>query len=56
MLGGINNELFFQSFGGVLALALIIPLMRWAFETPKAKAERKARKALKRSLKRLKAK
>jgi hypothetical protein len=56
MLGGINNGLFLQSFGGVLALGLIIPLMRWAFETPKAKAERKQRKALKKSLRRLKAK
>ena len=31
MLGGINNGLFFQSFGGLIALGLIVIFMRWAF-------------------------
>ncbi len=31
MLGGIDNGLFFQSFGGLIALGLIIIVMRWAF-------------------------
>ena len=31
MLGGIDNGLFFQSLGGLIALGLIIIVMRWAF-------------------------
>lgn len=31
MLGGIDNALFFQSFGGFALLALFIVLLRWAF-------------------------
>ncbi len=56
MLGGINNGLFFQGFGGFFALLIFIPLLRWVFETPKAKSERIERSRVKKSLRRLKAK
>jgi len=56
MLGGINNELFFQGFGGFFAILIFIPLLRWVFETPRARAERLKRKELKRSLSKLKRK
>jgi hypothetical protein len=56
MLGGINNELFFQGFGGFFAILIFIPLLRWAFETPRAKAERLKRKEIKKSLAKLKSK
>jgi len=56
MLGGINNELFFQGFGGFFAILIFIPLLRWAFETPRARAERLKRKEIKKSLTKLKKK
>jgi hypothetical protein len=56
MLGGIDNALFFQGFGGFFALLIFIPLLRWAFETPRARAERLKRKVIKKSLSRLKSK
>lgn len=31
MLGGINNQMFFQAFGGFFALLILIPLLRWTF-------------------------
>ncbi len=31
MLGGINNGLFFQSFGGFVGLALLIIVLKWGF-------------------------
>ena len=31
MLGGINNALFFQAFGGFALLGVFIILLRWAF-------------------------
>jgi hypothetical protein len=33
MLGGINNGLFFSSFGGFFAVALLAIILRWAFGT-----------------------
>jgi hypothetical protein len=53
MMGGIDNGLFFQSFGGIIGLAILVLFLRWAFPTkndPEAKAQRKE---LKRSLRRL---
>jgi len=31
MLGGINNGLFFSSFGGFFALAFLALILKWAF-------------------------
>ena len=58
MLGGINNGLFFQGFGGFLAVVLIlIPLLKWTFNSSKAQREHKDQvKRLKRDLKKLKRK
>jgi len=36
MLGGINNQLFLQAFGGFFALLLLIPLLRWTFSRGKS--------------------
>lgn len=33
MLGGVNNGLFLQSFGGFLGLALLIIVLKWGFST-----------------------
>lgn len=33
MLGGINNGLFFQSFGGFAGLALLIVVLKWGFSS-----------------------
>ena len=33
MLGGINNGLFIQSFGGFAALALLILVLKWGFSS-----------------------
>jgi hypothetical protein len=33
MLGGINNGLFLQSFGGFVGLALLILVLKWGFTT-----------------------
>ena len=33
MLGGINNGLFLQSFGGFLGLALLIFVLKWGFSS-----------------------
>lgn len=35
MLGGINNELYWQSFGGFAALALLIFVLKWGFSSNK---------------------
>ena len=31
MLGGVNNALFLQSFGGFVGLALLILVLKWGF-------------------------
>jgi hypothetical protein len=36
MLGGINNQLFLQAFGGFFALLLLIPLLQWTFSRGKS--------------------
>ena len=33
MLGGINNGLFLQSFGGFVGLALLILVLKWGFSS-----------------------
>ena len=33
MLGGINNALFLQSFGGFVGLALLILVLKWGFSS-----------------------
>jgi hypothetical protein len=35
MLGGINNGLFFQSFGGFVGLAILIIVLKWGFSSNK---------------------
>jgi len=44
MLGGINNQLFLQAFGGFFALLLLIPLLRWTFSRGKSHVARPAQK------------
>jgi hypothetical protein len=58
MLGGINNGLFFQGFGGFFVLiAILIPLLIWTFPNNRRnREERKKLKALSKDLKRLKRK
>ena len=43
MLGGIDNTLFLTSFGGFLALLVLIPLLKWAFARGKSVVERPIR-------------
>lgn len=33
MLGGINNGLFLQSFGGFIGLALLVVVLKWGFSS-----------------------
>ena len=33
MLGGINNGLFLQSFGGFVGLALLVIILKWGFSS-----------------------
>ncbi|CAB4590952.1 unannotated protein [freshwater metagenome] len=48
MLGGINNALFLQAFGGLFVVVLIlIPILKWAFPANKSV---KAEKALYRQM------
>ena len=35
MLGGINNGLFLQSFGGFIGLALFVLVLKWGFTSNK---------------------
>lgn len=35
MLGGINNGLFLQSFGGFVGLALLVIVLMWGFSSNK---------------------
>lgn len=43
MLGGIDNSLFFTSFGGFFALLVLIPLLKWTFARGKSVVERPIR-------------
>jgi hypothetical protein len=56
MLGGINNSLFFEAFGGFVMIAVFILFLRWAFPTKKDSAAIAERNAIKRSLRELKRK
>jgi hypothetical protein len=58
MLGGIDNNLFFSSFGGFLVIVLIlIPILKWTFPSNQKDRDRKLeRRRLKRDLRRLKRK
>jgi hypothetical protein len=56
MLGGINNAMFFQGFGGFLGLAILVVFLRWAFPPKKDPDIKKRRKELKKSLRELKRK
>ena len=56
MLGGIDNGLFFQGFGGFFGIAILILIMKWAFPTKKDPVAKAERKALKASLRRLRRK
>ena len=58
MLGGINNALFFQSLAGYFVVALIlIPILKWAFQTNKAiKAERAEIRKMRKEIRRIKRK
>jgi len=40
MLGGINNALFFSSFGGFFAVGLLALILKWAFARGKSVIER----------------
>ena len=33
MLGGVNNALFLQSFGGFVGLAILILVLKWGFSS-----------------------
>lgn len=56
MLGGINNELFLQGFGGFIGVAILILILKWAFPVKKDPVARAERKALKASLRQLRRK
>jgi len=56
MLGGIDNHLFLQAFGGFLIFPIIILFLRWAFPTKKDPQEKAVRKALKKELQQLRKK
>jgi hypothetical protein len=58
MLGGINNGLFLQAFGGVFVLVLIlIPILKWAFPTNQGiKAERALYRQMRKEIRAIKRK
>ncbi|NCA19209.1 MAG: hypothetical protein EBR76_05535 [Actinobacteria bacterium] len=43
MLGGINNQMFFEAFGGFFALLILIPLLRWTFSRGRSHVARPAK-------------
>ena len=43
MLGGINNQMFFQAFGGFFAFLILIPLLRWTFSRGRSHVARPAK-------------
>jgi len=53
MLGGVNNGLFFQGFGGFFAMLLFIPILIWMSSSQRRKASRKHRRDIRRSLRAL---
>jgi hypothetical protein len=56
MLGGINNSLFLEAFGGFIVIPVFILFLRWAFPSKKDHSEIARRKEIKRSLRDLKRK
>jgi hypothetical protein len=54
MLGGINNSLFFEAFGGFIIIPIFILFLRWAFPSKKDHGEIARRKEIKKSLRELK--
>jgi hypothetical protein len=56
MLGGIDNALFLQAFGGFFVLVLIlIPILKWAFPTNKGvKAEKALYRQMRKELRAIK--
>jgi len=56
MLGGIDNTLFLQAFGGFIVLPIFILFLKWTFPNKKDPAARARRRALKASLSELKRK
>jgi hypothetical protein len=56
MLGGINNSLFFEAFGGFLVIPVFILLLRWTFPSNKSQSEIARQKSIKKSLRELKRK
>lgn len=58
MLGGINNGLFFQGFGGFLVLLIfLVPLLIWTFPKNRKDAElTKTKRQIKKELRKLKRK
>jgi hypothetical protein len=56
MLGGINNSLFLEAFGGFIVIPIFILFLRWAFPSKKDHSEIARRKEIKRSLRDLKRK
>lgn len=58
MLGGINNALFLQAFGGLFVVVLIlIPILKWAFPTNQGiKAERALYRQMRKEIRAIKRK
>jgi hypothetical protein len=56
MLGGVNNGLFFQGFGGFFAILILIPILIWMSASATKRKARRERKALKKSLRAVKRK
>ena len=56
MLGGINNELFFQGFGGFFLVVIFIFFLRWISPSKKDSGEAARLREVKRSLRALKRK
>ena len=56
MLGGINNSMFFEAFGGFVIIPVFVLFLRWAFPSKKDHSAIAERKAIKRSLRELKRK
>ncbi len=53
MLGGINNGLFLQGFGGFFVMLILIPILIWMSSSPTKRKMAKDRRAVKKSLRRL---
>ena len=56
MLGGINNSMFFEAFGGFVIIPVFVLFLRWAFPSKKDHAAIAERKEIKHSLRELKKK